>query len=514
MILLINPPVSKPGEAPAGLAKLAGALRQASIPYRIIDAALEAPLYLLDTPAEMRPTHDTWTQRAYRQRANHLQTLRSWPAYGRPDRYRRAVHDLSRILDRTGIASSVRLGLADYEDPALLPVRSTDLLRTAETPEQNIFYGYFRSRLLQLLEEKMPRIVGFSLNYLSQALCAFAMIGFLRQAAPNLTIVLGGGLVTSWSKRLKGNHPFRGLVDAIIDGPGERPLLDLLGKSGEWQESRPDYRAFPMGDYLSPGIVLPYAASRGCYWRRCSFCPEKAEGNAYTPLPQQQVTTDLDILTASEHPLMIHFLDNALSPALLNTLTQRENIVPWYGFTRMTEDLTDLEFCKKLRLGGCTMLKLGLESGSQAVLDQLQKGVDLSRAAVILNNLKTAGIAAYVYLLFGTPAETLDDARKTLDFVVRHGNAIDFLNVAVFNLPADAANGLETRAFYDADLSLYQDFSHPRGWNRPQVRRFLDREFRRHPAVATILRNDPPVFTSNHAPFFVMVSRRQMMSAQ
>jgi len=34
------------------------------------------------------------------------------------------------------------------------------------------------------------------------------------------------------------------------------------------------------------------------------------------------------------------------------------------------------------------------------------------------------------------------------------------------------------------------------------VRRFLDHEFRREPAVAAILRNDPPLFTSNHAPFF------------
>jgi hypothetical protein len=36
------------------------------------------------------------------------------------------------------------------------------------------------------------------------------------------------------------------------------------------------------------------------------------------------------------------------------------------------------------------------------------------------------------------------------------------------------------------------------------IRQFLDKEFRRHPAIAPILRRDPPVFTSNHAPFFVV----------
>jgi hypothetical protein len=35
------------------------------------------------------------------------------------------------------------------------------------------------------------------------------------------------------------------------------------------------------------------------------------------------------------------------------------------------------------------------------------------------------------------------------------------------------------------------------------IRQFLDKEFKRHPAIASILRRDPPVFTSNHAPFFV-----------
>jgi hypothetical protein len=118
--------------------------------------------------------------------------------------------------------------------------------------------------------------------------------------------------------------------------------------------------------------------------------------------------------------------------------------------------------------------------------------------------LKQAGIETYVYLLFGTPPESLEEARATRDFVARHHDEIGFLNVAIFNLPVygpDTMN-LETKVFYEGDLSLYVDFEHPRGWNRKLVRQFLDREFKRHPAIAPILRRDPPVFTSSHAPFF------------
>jgi radical SAM superfamily enzyme YgiQ (UPF0313 family) len=150
------------------------------------------------------------------------------------------------------------------------------------------------------------------------------------------------------------------------------------------------------------------------------------------------------------------------------------------------------------------MLKLGLESGDQAVLDSLCKGIELEIASPALKTLKKAGIATYVYLLFGTPAESLEAAERTLEFTVKHSESIDFLNIAIFNMPAHGADAdrFETRDFYEGDLYLYKNFIHPDGWNRSAVRRFLDRKFKRHPAVAPILRRDPPFFTSNHAPFF------------
>jgi radical SAM superfamily enzyme YgiQ (UPF0313 family) len=152
------------------------------------------------------------------------------------------------------------------------------------------------------------------------------------------------------------------------------------------------------------------------------------------------------------------------------------------------------------------MLKIGLESGDQSVLDDLQKGVDLEEASSALKNLKEAGITTYVYLLFGTPPEGLKEARKTLDFVVKHHRCIGFLNLAIFNMPiyGPEAQQTERKTFYEGDLSLYTGFNHPKGWSRKLVRQFLDKEFRRHPAIASILRRDPPAFTSNHAPFFVM----------
>jgi len=413
------------------------------------------------------------------------------------------VADLSRLVDRAAAIRGVRLSLTDYEDPERSPVRSADLVQAAEKPEANPFFPYYRDRLPGLLEETNPSVVGVSLNYLSQALCAFAMMGFLRQVAPGLRIVLGGSLVTSWSKRFCGANPFSGIVDDLIAGPGEGPILAMVNRPVPATPVCPDYNAFPRERYLAPGWILPYSASRGCWWRRCSFCPETAEGNPYEPRSPGLVLDHLEALASATKPSLVHLLDNALSPALLSALAERGTGPPWYGFARITEHLARRDFCEALRRSGCVMLQLGLESGSQAVLDALRKGVDLATAAAVLTNLKAAGIGTYVYILFGTPAEGPEEAAATLDFIARHGEHIDFLNTAVFNLPVDAGEEVPARPFYEADLSLYRDFSHPRGWDRRRIRGFLDRTFKRHPAVLPIIGRDPPAFTSNHAAFFL-----------
>jgi hypothetical protein len=502
-LLFIYPPVAKPSEPPAGLAKLAGVLNPHHIQHDLIDVNLEALSHRLNNSVN---GHDRWTKRAISHLGSNLTSLYNGEAFNNLDRYKRTVKDINRVMETAQPPFDGSVTLVNFTDHMFSPVRSSDLLRAADTPEQNPFFDYFSARLDGLLKDRQPSLIGISLNYLSQALCAFAMAGYIRKRVPGLRIIMGGGLITSWMAGLGGRNPFAGLIDEIIAGPGERPLLSSQGIQPMEGEYRPDYEAFADNRYLSPGFILPYSASSGCYWNRCAFCPECAEGNRYRPIPHRQVINDLEVLIQKTKPVLVHLLDNALSPALLKQLCQTPISATWYGFTRFFEELTNPDFCLALKHSGCLMLKLGLESGDQTVLDRMGKGIDLERASVVLKNLKTAGIAAFVYLLFGTPAEDLIRARHTLDFIVRHHPEIRFLNLAIFNLPINSpdSTNLETEDFYEGDLSVYRQFQHPLGWHRNKVRQFLDQEFKRHPAVAPILRRTPPYFTSNHAPFFVM----------
>ncbi len=503
MILLIHPPAAKPSEPPPGIAALAGCLRRHGIDCAQLDANLEGYLYVLEQ-THPQEVNDAWSKRALKHRGDNLVALRNPELYSNIDRYQRSVRDLNRALELLARRRpSINLSLSNFQDD-LHPLSSDELLRGAEHPECNPFNPWMEARLPALLEELQPAWIGLSLCYLSQAVCAFALLGYIRRRWPGIKLALGGGLLSSWMSHPGWNDPFAGLVDCCIQGPGEAPLLRLLGYNGPVEDTAPDYSDLPFAGYLAPGPILPYAASRGCYWNRCTFCPETAEQNRYQPIPPQTVINQLTQLSTAVQPALIHLLDNALSPALLRALADQPPGPPWYGFVRFHEQLTDVNFCRRLRTAGCTMLKLGLESGSQEVLDAMDKGIRLEQAEQVFAALHRAGIATYVYLLFGTPTESHDEARATMAFVRRHHQTITFLNLAIFNMPTTSAeaNNLPGAAFSPGDLSLYLDFAHPRGWDRRSVRTFLDREFKRQPEIGAILRRDPPFFTSNHASFF------------
>ncbi len=294
------------------------------------------------------------------------------------------------------------------------------------------------------------------------------MIGVLRRLDPNIRIILGGGLITSWLRRPGWRNPFEGIIDELVAGEGEAALLSILDREYTAGSDIADFNHFSPLPYLSPGFILPYSASAGCYWRRCAFCPERAEANPYRPVPSARVVSQLQSQIPILKPVLVHFTDNAVSPALLKALCREPCGVPWYGFVRITRHLADLDFCKALKRSGCIMLQIGLESGSQTVLDGFCKGIDLNIAQRALENLKHAGIAAYVYLLFGTPWETEADAIKTFEFTIRNSGTITFLNLAIFNLPAFGphTDSLNTRPLDTGDMFLYRRFEHPAGWHR------------------------------------------------
>lgn len=501
-MLLLYPPATKISEPPAGIARLVGALRHHGIFTRAVDMSIEGFSSLYGKEIE---AHDKWSQRALAKKEENLRHLTTQTGYGNIDRYRNAVLDINRVLKLASEGSGSLASIANFKSDTLSPLKSEDLKHAAERPQESPYFDYFANRLKES-EKEMGGLttVGISMNYLNQALCAFAIMGHLKKEYPHVRIVLGGGLVTSWMRMPEWKNPFKGIVDVMIAGEGEQEILRLFGVEPDRKHYLPDYNDFRGLPYLAPGFILPFCAAGGCWWRKCTFCPEKAELNPYTPVHTDMAVQHLNTLTQTLNPAMVHIVDNSVGPAFLKKLCASGFNRPWYAFARVTPHLADPEFCKALKKSGCTMLKLGIESGDSKVLDQMNKGVGLDLVSKALHTLHGAGIGSYVYLLFGTPSETEAAARKTMDFTIQHHKMIGFLNLSVFNLPyfAPEAKTLETSDFYDGDLTLYSEFNHPLGWNRAQIRHFLEKEFKKHPDISPIVHGDPPVFNANHAGFF------------
>lgn len=503
-ILLIYPPTAKICEPPAGIARLAGSLRDHDISCYTWDLNLTC---LLDLFSDDIPATDTWSRRAVKNRFRNLDELRHETIYRHRDRYQRAVKDINRVLSQFGSSWDREISLANYNDPHRSPLKSSNLIEAAENYRKNPFYPCFSHRLDALMKEHDFDTIGISISYLSQALTAFALLGHIRQVYPHVRTIVGGGLITSWMSSPDWQNRFSDYIDHCIRGPAERELALLMGAEPEpgLVVGTPDYQDFDFSDYLAPGPILPYAASDGCYWKKCTFCPDRAEQNCFMQNSPDRVRGEIADLVSLHSPTLLHLLDNAISPAILRELVENPPGVAWYGFVRFERELEDPGFCHGLRTSGCTMLKIGLESGSQPVLDKMNKGIELTRAARVLTNLKAAGIATYVYLLFGTPHETEREARLTMEFVREHHLSITFLNLAIFNMPvcSPEAASIPDR-FSDGDLSLYCDFIHPDGWDRKSVRQFLQNRFKKDPVISRIIQRDPPFFTSNHAPLLFM----------
>ena len=253
-MLIVHPPLTKPCEPPAALAYLSASLIAHGHPCTICDMNIEGLHFLFD---RAEPGEDTWSKRAVKHLQQNIRALQTKETYTNVDKYRRAVADINRILETAGKRFGLQLSLANYQDDARSPLKSGDLRLAGVEYAANIFYPYFSIRLEELLATDTSGHIGFSLNYLSQALCTFSMIGYLKAFHPDVKIILGGGLVTTWLSHPQWNNPFSGLVDHLFGGQGEGPLLDLLGTPRKPKHIRPTTRNSKITAIFRPASSFP-----------------------------------------------------------------------------------------------------------------------------------------------------------------------------------------------------------------------------------------------------------------
>ncbi len=336
---------AKPCEPPAGIARLLGALRARGIPCRGVDLNLEVMLGILASSVP-REGDSTWTARARRGIGRNAAFLGTPDGYADAARYRRAVEDLNRVLAVAAAERGARLSFSDYEEASRSPVRSRDLVDAFRKPEESPLYPWFAPVLERIVREERPAAAGISLSFLSQALPAFAAAGLLRRLKPELKLVLGGSLLTSWMRSPGFGRPFAGTFDHFVAGRGRKRFWKSPGlPRPAGSRARTYRRRVPCRRRQTPpcrrritGISRVFRISRRAlsfptprprlFLEAVQILPGGGRGFAVPALPPSPAAGQAGALAERLGPSLLHFLDNEMSPAFLRALAADPPVFP------------------------------------------------------------------------------------------------------------------------------------------------------------------------------------------
>lgn len=383
------------------------------------------------------------------------------------------------LVQSLRLASSPRFPeTADFLGPLLKYLSRYSEFSThdiLEAVEQNTeLSAFFEKFLPPLLKKEAPDLVGISLCFSDQFLGAFQCAKIVKRIAPHVHVTMGGPFISTHFRNVNELRIFD-LADSFVTDEGEIPLERLIDELSrprpdfsrvpsliyrEGAEIRrtgcapfpdinslpsPDYQVFPLDRYFLPpeAMWLLFRSSRGCKWGRCAFCQ--------TGLPaisryQQKSSTDhiydqLESLVKETNIRQVLFTDDSPSPEVLEGLCRRMLDrglkIEWTTHLRFDPTLS-LERCSLFRQAGCSSLTLGLEAYNDRLLSLMNKGITTKLVDRILSNLAWAGLSASVYIIFGFPTETEQEAlsaQRQLEEFRQQGKIDRFHCNAFFALP-------------------------------------------------------------------------------
>ncbi len=168
--------------------------------------------------------------------------------------------------------------------------------------------------------------------------------------------------------------------------------------------------------WLSMNVVT----TRGCPYG-CNWCAKPIWGRHYSSRSPENVIAELEWLKASCRPGHIWFVDDifGLKPGWIERFGSlaREKGAGIPFKCQMRADLVTPAVVKGLRDAGCKTVWLGAESGSQKILDAMEKGTTVGQIGDARRLLGSAGIEVGFFLQFGYPGETRSDIELTLQMI-------------------------------------------------------------------------------------------------
>lgn len=163
------------------------------------------------------------------------------------------------------------------------------------------------------------------------------------------------------------------------------------------------------------------ATTRGCPFK-CNWCAKPIYGNRYNSRSPQAVVEELAYMRSLFHFDHVWFSDDifGLKPGWVNefgTLLQEKNMVFTYKIQSRADLLLEHETIAALAHSGADEIWIGAESGSQKILDAMDKGTIVEQLFQATNLMKANGLKPCFFLQFGYLDENEADIQATVDML-------------------------------------------------------------------------------------------------
>ena len=178
---------------------------------------------------------------------------------------------------------------------------------------------------------------------------------------------------------------------------------------------------------------LSFITARGCPYH-CRWCSHQVFGKTHRRRKPAGVVDEVEWLLSTYHPDMVWIADDVFTihhgwlRAYAAEMRKRGLHVPFECITRA--DRLNTEAADLLAELGCFRLWIGSESGSQRILDAMERGVTVGQVQSAVSLCKSRGIQTGMFLMWGYEGEELEDIEATIEHVKRADPDVIFTTVA------------------------------------------------------------------------------------
>ena len=301
-----------------------------------------------------------------------------------------------------------------------------------------------------------PDVVGMTVLTPSAPVCAI-LSDRIREGLPDVKIVWGGVHADVFATEIVRD----GTADACVHHDGEETVCELVDA---WAAKRADlsdvdgltwmgedgpvtnkarrlnrelddlpypawhlfpyhrYGLLPFADFAKP--VLTMAGSRGCPYR-CDYCSLiHTGGKVYRRRDPKAIVDEYEFLVDRYAVKQIGFIDPIFPLIKKDLIPLCEEMIArglpdrcaWLSETRA--DRLDAETCELMYRSGCRRVLMGIESGDDMLLGNVNKTLRVGKVEEGVENARNAGIQTVGLFMIGLPGETPELTRKTVEFAV------------------------------------------------------------------------------------------------